>query len=87
MRTLSIRLDAEQAEALDAMAAVEGRDRVELIREAIEQMIERARNDGDFQARRKAALERYAGMLDRLAQDQGVEAQPAAASSAELQTA
>jgi predicted DNA-binding protein len=70
VKTLSIRLSEDQAEALEALAAIEARDRVDLIRDAIDQMVDRARNDAAFQARRQAALERYANLLSRLDSEQ-----------------
>jgi predicted DNA-binding protein len=66
-KAMTLRLTDEQAQALEALAAVEGKDRVDLIRRAIDEMIVRVRDDEEFQARRRQALERHQALLDRLA--------------------
>jgi len=57
-KTMSLRIDEDQARALDA-AAMAGETTVsEIVRDAISDRIEKLRNDEDFQARLKSALER-----------------------------
>jgi hypothetical protein len=66
-KTMSLRIEEEQARALEA-AAMAGETTVsEIVREAISERIERLRNDKDFQARLKRALERNREALELLA--------------------
>lgn len=66
-KTMSLRIEEEQARALEA-AAMAGETTVsEIVREAISERIEHLRNDKDFQARLKRALERNREALELLA--------------------
>jgi predicted DNA-binding protein len=66
-KTMSLRIEEEQARALEA-AAMAGETTVsEIVREAISERIEQLRNDKDFQARLKRALERNREALELLA--------------------
>ena len=66
-KTMSLRIEEEQARALEA-AAMAGETTVsEIVRDAITERIEQLRNDKDFQARLKRALERNREALELLA--------------------
>lgn len=65
-KTMSLRIDDEQARALEA-AAMAGETTVsEIVRDAISERIEKLRNDAEFQARLKRALERNREALELL---------------------
>jgi predicted transcriptional regulator len=66
MTTLSLRLEDEQARAVSALAMAEETSVSEVIRKAIDERIERARADTDFQERLKRAVERNQEALDLL---------------------
>lgn len=66
-KAMTLRLADDQREALETMADVEEKPVAELIRVAIDQMIERAREDAEFQNRRAAAIKRHQALLDKLA--------------------
>jgi hypothetical protein len=53
-----VRLSAEQADMLDALAAVDGISANEEMRRAIGSHIDARRNDPDFQKRLRASIER-----------------------------
>lgn len=55
---MTIRLNAEQAEALETVAAVEARPVSEVIRAAITEHIEACRKDASFQEGLRDRLER-----------------------------
>ncbi len=66
-KTMTLRIPAEQAEALELIAEV---DRVSVsaaVRDAIESHIESRRGDLGFQERLAASIERHKRILDRLA--------------------
>ena len=67
-RAMTLRLPEEQHQALQTMADVQGRPASELVRTAIDEMIERARKDRDFQKRREAAMKRHQELLEKLSQ-------------------
>lgn len=67
MKTTTIRLEDDQARALDALAMADEMSVSEVIREAINDRIEKRRADKDFQARLQAAVERNREALDLLA--------------------
>jgi predicted transcriptional regulator len=67
MKTTSLRLDDDQARALDAVAMANGTSVSEVIRDAIDERIAKSRADKDFQARLKDALERNREALELLA--------------------
>jgi predicted transcriptional regulator len=62
-KALTIRLSAEQAEALDTVATVEDRAVAEVIRAAITAHIETRRKDQDFQDGLKQRIERAQRLL------------------------
>jgi predicted DNA-binding protein len=66
-KAMTLRLAEEQHQALQSMAEVQGQPASELVRTAIDEMIDRARNDAEFQKRVEAAMERHQKLLERLA--------------------
>ncbi len=62
-KALTIRLSAEQAEALETVATVEDRAMAEVIRTAITAHIESRRKDQDFQDSLKQRIERAQRLL------------------------
>ena len=66
-KTMTLRLPAEQAEAPEFIAEVDGVSASEAVRGAIYSQIESRRTDDDFQQRLAASMERYKRILDRLA--------------------
>jgi hypothetical protein len=62
----TLRLPTEQADALEAIADVDGRSVNEEIQLAITAHIEARRADAEFQRRLKASIERNREILDRL---------------------
>lgn len=68
MTTLSLRLDDEQARALNAVAMADETSVSEVIRDAIADRIEKRRADKDFQERLKSAVARNQEALKLLAQ-------------------
>ena len=67
MTTMSLRLEEQQARALNALAMAEGTSVSEVIRSAIADRIEKRRGDEDFQQKLKQAVERNKEALDLLA--------------------
>lgn len=65
-KAMTLRLPAEQAEALEAVAQVDGVSMTEAIREAIAEHISARSEDEDFRARLVASMERNQRILDRL---------------------
>jgi predicted DNA-binding protein len=63
---MTVRVDTETAEQLEAVAQVEGVPVAEVIREALARHIEERRNDADFQKRLQASIERNKTILERL---------------------
>lgn len=68
IKARTLRLSAEDAEALEAIAGVDEVSINEEIRQAISAHIEARRQDADFQRRLKASIERNKEILQRLAQ-------------------
>ncbi len=68
MRSMTLRLTADQAEALDAVAQADGAPVAEAVRTAIADHIERRRKDKKFQARLQESLARNQRILERLAE-------------------
>jgi predicted transcriptional regulator len=66
MKALSLRLEDEQASALDALAMADEMPVAEVIRTAIAERIEKRRNDKEFQERLKRAVERNQKALELL---------------------
>lgn len=67
MKTLSLRIDDEQARALDALAMADETSVSDVIREAIADRIEKRRADKGFQERLRQAIARNQEALDLLA--------------------
>jgi predicted transcriptional regulator len=67
-RAMTLRLPAEQAAALEAIARAEHRSVSETVRQAIAKDIEERRKDKKFQARLKRMIEEDREILERLAQ-------------------
>jgi hypothetical protein len=65
---MTLRLDADRAAELEAVARANGQSVSEAVRTAIEEMIDRARSDDEFQARLKESIARNQRVLERLAQ-------------------
>lgn len=65
-KTLTLRLDSERADAVTTIAQANDTSVSETLREAIDNMIDRARGDKDFQARLQASIERNKQVLERL---------------------
>jgi predicted DNA-binding protein len=66
-KAMTLRLETEQRETLQTIAEVEGRPVSDVVRTAIDEMIERARNDAEFQKRVEAAMKRHQKLLEKLA--------------------
>ena len=66
-KAMTIRLSAEQADALDTVANVEQRAVADVIRAAISEHIELRRRDPHFQAGLEARIARARALLDRQA--------------------
>lgn len=64
---MTVRIPADQAAELEAVAEVDGVPVSEAIREAIAEHIEARRRDEAFRARLKASLERNRKVLQKLA--------------------
>lgn len=67
-KTMTLRLDDEQAEQLETLAQVDEISISEAARRAIEDRIERRRKDKSFQTRLRKILEQNQRALERLAQ-------------------
>jgi predicted DNA-binding protein len=63
VKAMTIRLSAEQAEALETVADVEARPVSEVIRAAIAEHIDNRKNDPDFQDSLKNRLDRARRLL------------------------
>ncbi len=66
-KAMTVRIPAEQAEELEAVADVDGVPVSEAIRRAIAEHIETRRRDEAFRARLKDSLERNRKILEKLA--------------------
>lgn len=66
-KAMTLRLAAEQAEALEFVAEIDGVSVSEAIRDAIESHIQSRRTDDGFQERLAASMDRHKRILDRLA--------------------
>lgn len=67
-KTMSVRLDDEQAVALEMVAAADDQAMAETVRDALEAHIESRKNDQEFQTRLNNITKRNAKVLKRLAQ-------------------
>ena len=63
IKTMTIRISAEQAEELDTIAAVDGQPVSQIIRSAIAGHIEQRKRDGEFQDSLRERIERVQRML------------------------
>lgn len=68
IKAMTIRLSADQAAELEAVAQVEGAPVAEEIRRAIAHHIAAKKSDKDFQNRLRASLQRNQAILKKLAQ-------------------
>ena len=68
VKALSLRLDPELAERVEAVAEVEGRSVSDVIREAIAAHVERRRKDPKFQRLLEENLAKHARLLKLLRQ-------------------
>jgi post-segregation antitoxin (ccd killing protein) len=66
-KNMTLRLPAEQADELEAVARAEGISVSDAVREAIAEHIERKRKDKAFRERLKKVMERDREILERLA--------------------
>ena len=66
-KAMTVRIPADQAAELEAVAQVDGVPVAEAIREAIAEHIEARRKDKAFRARLEASLERNRLILEKLA--------------------
>ena len=66
-KAMTVRLAADQAAELEAVAQVEGVPVAEEIRTAIAEHIQNRRQDKAFQKRLRASIERNKQILDKLA--------------------
>ena len=66
-KTMSLRLDEEQAKQLDAVAMACETTVSEIVRDAISERIDKLRKDTDFKARLERAVQRNKEALDLLA--------------------
>jgi post-segregation antitoxin (ccd killing protein) len=66
-KNMTLRLTAEQAAELEAVARAEGVSVSDAVREAIAAHIERKRNDTAFRERLRAVMQRDREILERLA--------------------
>ena len=65
-KAMTLRLSAEQADALEMVAEVDGVSMSEAVRDAIERHIDSRRADDGFQQRLAESMERHRRILDRL---------------------
>jgi len=65
-KSMTLRLGADQAEELEAVARAEGITVSEAVREAIAEHIDRKRKDKAFRERLRAVMERDREILERL---------------------
>lgn len=65
-KAMTVRLDADQAQDLEAIAAVEGTPISEEVRKAIARHIAEKKKDKDFQTRLRKSIEKNRAILDRL---------------------
>ena len=66
-KAMTLRLDTETADQLEALAQVEGVPVSEVVREALARHIEQRRADAGFQKRLRDSIERNQAILKRLA--------------------
>lgn len=67
MKAMSLRLNDEQAQALEIVSRADGMTVSDTVRQAIDAHIESRRVDPEFKSRLAAIVERERAVLDRLA--------------------
>lgn len=67
-RAFTVRLDADQASDLEAVAAADGVSIAEVMRRAVADRIETRRKDPAFQARIRSIIDQNQRVLERLAE-------------------
>lgn len=67
-KAMTLRMQAEQAEALEMIAEVDGISMSDAVRDAIESHIDSRKADEGFQQRLAASMQRHRRILDRLAE-------------------
>ena len=67
-KAMTLRLPADQADALELVAQVDGVSVSQAVRDAIESHIDIRRADDGFQQRLAVSMSRYQRILDRLAE-------------------
>lgn len=65
-KTMTLRIDMQTAEQLEAIAQIEGTSTSAVVREALARLIEERRADADFQKRLRDSIERNRTILERL---------------------
>jgi hypothetical protein len=66
-KSMTLRLSADQADELEAVARADGMTVSEAVRDAISEHVARKRKDKAFRARLRAVMERDREILERLA--------------------
>ena len=67
IKTMSLRMQADQAGELETVARIDGVSVADAVRTAIESHIEARRADAEFQARLQRTLKEQRDILERLA--------------------
>ena len=65
-KAMTLRIDIDTAEQLEAIAQVEGISTSAVVREALTRLIEERRADADFQNRLRDSIQRNRAILERL---------------------
>ena len=65
-KAMTLRIDTDTAEQLEAIAQVEGTSTSAVVREALARLIQERRADADFQSRLRDSIERNRTILERL---------------------
>ena len=66
-KAMTLRLETDQADAIEKLAEVDNISVAEAVRRAIADHIEARRADPDFQERLRASLDRHREILEKLA--------------------
>ena len=66
-KNMTVRLDDDQAEVLEAISAADAIPMADVVRQAIDAHIAARRTDQAFQARLRASMERHKRILEKLA--------------------
>jgi predicted transcriptional regulator len=65
-KAMTLRIDMETADQVEAIAQVEGTSTSAVVREALVRLIEERRADADFQSRLRDSMKRNRAILERL---------------------